>query len=174
MKQTRKSGFSLVELVIVIIVLAVISAIAVPRIGRGAKGADDSAVGQNLSILRSVIETYSAEHGGKYPGAVADGAGGAAGTEAAFISQLTKFSDKIGNVSDTKDTATGKIYGPYLHKVPPLTVGANNGKTTVKVVTGATVPAVGGTEGWVYNADTGKLIANCGDTADNGLTYDTW
>jgi prepilin-type N-terminal cleavage/methylation domain-containing protein len=174
MRRHRIHGFSLVELVIVIIILAVISAIAVPRIGRGAKGADDSALGQNLAILRSAIETYSAEHGGKYPGAVADGAGGAAGSEAAFISQLTKFSDKTGNVSDTKDTATGKIYGPYLHKIPTSTVGANNGQSGVKVVTGATVPAVGGTTGWVYNADTGKLIANCGDTADNGLTYDTW
>jgi len=174
MKRNRKNGFSLVELVIVIIILAVISAIAVPRIGRGAKGADESAVGQNLAILRSAIETYSAEHGGTYPGAVADGAGGGAGSEAAFISQLTKYSDKIGNVSDTKGTATGKIYGPYLHKIPPLTVGANNGESTVSVVTGATVPAAGGTTGWVYNCSSGKLIANCSDTADNGLTYDTW
>jgi prepilin-type N-terminal cleavage/methylation domain-containing protein len=174
MNRRQRHGFSLVELVIVIIILAVISAIAVPRIGRGAKGADESAVGQNLAILRSAIETYSAEHGGKYPGAVADGAGGAAGSEAAFVSQLTKFSDKTGNVADAKDTASGKIYGPYLHKIPPVTVGSNNGQNGVKVLTGATAPSVGGTTGWVYNSDSGKLIANCGDSADNGLTYDKW
>ena len=56
MKVTRKSGFSLIELVIVIVILAVISAIALPRISRGAKGADESALSQNLAILRSAVE----------------------------------------------------------------------------------------------------------------------
>jgi prepilin-type N-terminal cleavage/methylation domain-containing protein len=174
MRHHRRHGFSLVELVVVIIILAVISAIAIPRIGRGAKGADESALGQNLAILRSAIEMYSAEHGGKYPGGTADGKGNAAGSALAFENQLLKYSDKSGTVGDSKDAATGKIYGPYLHKIPVLTVGANNGQNDVTVVTGVTAPTVGGATGWVYNSDTGKLIANCGDTGENSLTYDAW
>ena len=72
MNRSRKSGFSLIELVIVIVILAVISAIALPRISRGAKGADESALGQNLAVLRSAIEMYSAEHGGKFPAVATD------------------------------------------------------------------------------------------------------
>jgi hypothetical protein len=55
-----------------------------------------------------------------------------------------------------------------------LTVGTNNGKNDVTVVTGATAPSVAGTTGWVYNSDTGKLIANCDDATENGTTYDQW
>ncbi|MBI4580990.1 MAG: prepilin-type N-terminal cleavage/methylation domain-containing protein [Planctomycetes bacterium] len=164
MKGTRKSGFSLIELIIVIVILAVISAIALPRISRGAKGANESAVGQNLALIRSAIETYAAEHDGTFPGT----------DEATFVSGLTKFSDKAGATSDTKDSATGKIYGPYLLKIPPLTVGANAGKNTVTV--GNTGPAAGGTTGWVYNYKSGQLIANCADTelAENGTKFNTW
>lgn len=173
MNKSTKRGFSLVELVIVIVILAVISAIALPRISRGAKGADESALGQNLAILRSAIEMYAAEHGGSFPGGTSDGTN-AAGTEDAFISQLTKYSDKNGTVADAKDAATGIIYGPYLLKVPPVTVGTNAGKNTVNVVTGATAPSVSGTTGWCYNSDTGKIIANSDASSDSGGTYDEW
>lgn len=164
MNRNGKSGFSLIELVIVIVILAVISAIALPRISRGAKGADESALGQNLAVLRSAIEMYSAEHGGTFPGT----------DEATFIAALTQYSDKAGTTAAAKDPANGIIYGPYLLKVPPLTVGGNTGASSVTVA--ATGPAAGGTTGWVYNYNTGQIIANCADTAlaDNGTKYNSW
>jgi prepilin-type N-terminal cleavage/methylation domain-containing protein len=173
MKMSNKRGFSLVELVIVIVILAVISAIALPRISRGAKGADESALGQNLAILRSAIEMYAAEHGGKFPGGSPDGTN-AAGTEEAFIAQLTKYSDKNGTVDDAKDAANGIIYGPYLLKVPPVTVGTNAGENSVNVVTGTTAPSVSGNTGWCYNSDTGQIIANSDADSDSGVAYDEW
>lgn len=169
----RKSGFSLVELVIVIVILAVISAIALPRVSRGAKGADQSALGQDLGVLRNAIEIYAAEHGGDFPGAkAAGGTFGALGTELAFKNQLTQYTDKAGAVSATK---TGTfIYGPYLHKIPPAPVGANGGSTVTSVAnTGPAVTA--GTEGWVYNYVTGGIIVNSSATDESGSkTYDTW
>jgi general secretion pathway protein G len=173
MKSKRMHGFSLVELVIVIVILAVISAIALPRISRGAKGADESAVAQNLRVLRSAIELYASEHGGAFPGQKGDGTNVAATAEA-FVSQLTTYSDKAGTVADARDTANDIIYGPYLLKIPPLTVGANAGANSVTVVTGATAPAVAGTTGWVYNCDSGQIIANSDASSDQGTTYDQW
>lgn len=173
-KRTR--GFTLVELVIVVVILGVIAAIAVPRISRGAKGADESALRQDLAILRASIEIYSAEHGGVLPGAAADGGGNAAGTEAAFLSQMLQYSDKQGNTSATK-TATA-VYGPYLRKqMPPLPVGTNAGKNTIKMVNLGTTPVVDilGGFGWVYDYTTGALIANADNADDTGVTtYDTW
>lgn len=164
MKVTRKHGFSLIELVIVIVILAVISAIALPRISRGAKGADESALSQNLAVLRSSVEMYAAEHGGTFPGT----------DEATFVAALTKYSDKSGTTADAKDAATGKVFGPYLLKVPPLTVGANVGKNTVTVA--ATAPVAGGTTGWVYCSKSGQIIANCADTelSEAGTKYNSW
>lgn len=157
MNRSRKSAFSLIELVIVIVILAVISAIALPRISRGAKGADESALSQNLAILRSAVEMYAAEHGGTYP------------KVATFVDQLTKYSDKSGATADAKDEASGKIYGPYLHKIPPLTVGASAGKTDVAAAAAANVA-------WIYTETSGKLTANvaAGVTGSNGVEYAQW
>ena len=166
MNRTRRTGFSLIELVIVIVILAVISAIALPRISRGAKAADESALGQNLSVLRSAVELYSAEHGGTFPGAD--------GQVDTLINQLTKYSDKSGTTADAKNSATGIIYGPYLHRIPTLTVGANGGKATIAMQ--AAGPTVGGGTGWVYNYSSGVLIANCADTevSESGTKYNAW
>ncbi len=167
MRSKVRRGFSLVELVIVIVILGVIAAIAVPRISRGARGADESAVRQDLSILRTAIEMYSAEHGGKYPGAD--------GSEATFKDQLLKYSDKSGNTNDTK---TGSyIFGPYLRKqIPPLPVGPKAGMTAVKVGNSGPTADESGDYGWIYNYATGQIIANCDDAteADPNTTYDQW
>src|SRR5437763_3227967 len=63
----RNSGFSLIELVIVVVIIAIIGAIAIPRMSRGAAGAADSALIQNLSVLRSALDLYQTENNGVYP-----------------------------------------------------------------------------------------------------------
>ena len=60
----RRSGFSLIELVIVVVIIAIIGAIAIPKMSRGATGAGDSATIQDLSVLRSASDLYNAEHPG--------------------------------------------------------------------------------------------------------------
>ncbi len=170
MNSKNRKGFSLVELVIVIVILAVISAIALPRISRGAKGADEASLGQNLAILRSAVEMYSAEHGGSYPGTKGDGVN-MADTEGAFKSQLLQYSNKNGAVNATKTGAF--IFGPYLHRIPPVPVGTNVGKDTVTVA--AVDPVVGGAVGWVYSTTSGAIIANSDDNDESGSkTYDQW
>jgi len=166
-KNSRRLGFSLVELVIVIVIIGIIAAIAIPRVSRGAKGAGDSALRSNLAVMRSAIELYASEHVGTFPGAnAAGGSFGAAASADAFKNQLIKYTDANGGVSETKDTT--HIYGPYLRKqVPPLPVGANRGSNNV-TVTDAT-PAVGGTTGWVFSWKTGEIIANCPDTEKDEL-----
>ncbi len=170
----RRSGFSLVELVIVIVIIGIIAAIAIPRVSRGAKGAGDSALRSNLAVLRSAIELYASEHGGTFPGtAAAGGTYGTAGTADAFKNQLLFYTDSNGGVAETKDTT--HIYGPYLRKrIPPLPVGANKGSSDVTVAEAA--PTVGGTTGWVFSTKTGEIIANCADTEKDELdtAYNTY
>src|SRR5260221_8211477 len=71
MKMSRKNarGFSLIELVIVVVIIAIIGAIAIPKMSRGAAGAGDSALIQDLSVLRSALDLYQTENGGSYPSA---------------------------------------------------------------------------------------------------------
>ena len=146
-QHTSRRGFSLIELVIVVVIIGIIAAIAIPRMSRGTAGAADSAVSGNLNVLRNAIELYATEHGGAFPAA------------ATIVDQLTKYTNDAGAVSPDGTKTGTYIYGPYLRKIPPITVGAIKSDSTKNTLIGtaATDPP---TTGWVYNATTGEIKPN--------------
>lgn len=179
----RKTGFSLVELVIVIVILGVISAVALPRVSRGSKGADVSALAHDLAVIRTAIEIYAAEHHSLHPGNMGDASdsiladdAGLAG--ASFAEQLTKYSDETGYTGATK-TGTRK-FGPYLHKIPPLPVGSGNstGQTGILVIYGGGNPLdevdAFASYGWIYNRTSGQFIANSDETDEQGTAFSAY
>lgn len=139
-------GFSLVELVIVVVIVGLLAAIAIPRFSRGASGASDSALSGDLAVLRNAIEMYAAEHNGTYPLA------------ATIEAQLTQYSKLDGTTSAAKDP--DYPYGPYLHAIPALKVGANAGKNGVKAATAVPTASDGTDDGWLYIQTTGQIFAN--------------
>ena len=157
-KVCRTRAFSLIELVIVVVIIGVISAIAIPRMTRAANNAGAAALKANLSVLRSAIELYRAEHEGALP------------TVANIAEQLTMYT-KIGGTdhNEVSDAVAGRIYGPYVRNIPPLPVGDKKGKTKVDDGVGANV-------GWVYNATTGAIIAgtNAKSLDADGVRYSTY
>ncbi|MCP4249584.1 MAG: prepilin-type N-terminal cleavage/methylation domain-containing protein [bacterium] len=159
--QNTRRGFSLVELVIVIVIIGVIAAIAVPRISRGAKGAADAALRGDLAAMRNAIDLYAAEHAGVFPAITSD------------LQALTGYTDDSGAWSATLDSATGKIYGPYLKAIPPLPVipvgvSGKKGDTGVAAVDGLGV-------GWIYTVASGTIVANTGTAEDEATTlYNTY
>jgi prepilin-type N-terminal cleavage/methylation domain-containing protein len=155
-KKNRKTarGFSLIELVIVVVIIAIIGAIAIPKMSRGAAGAADSALIQDLSVIRSAIDLYQTENGGVYP------------TAANVTNALIQYSDGSGGLSATKDAT--HIYGPYLRSIPSLPVGAAKGGTTIAATTAAGV-------GWLYTAATGGITANTTTETDaKGVLYSSY
>jgi len=140
-KRTR--GFSLLELVIVVVIVGIIAAIAIPRLSRGSAGAADSALSGNLAVMRNAVDLYAAEHNGTFPAV------------ATIADQLTTYTDANGGAQASRDAT--HIYGPYIRKVPPLPVGLKKGNTGIAAADGETV-------GWIYNATTGHIYANCADT----------
>ena len=142
-------GFTLIELVVVVVIVGILAAIAIPRMSRGAGGAADSAVSGNLAVLRNAIDLYATEHGGTYPAL------------ATFEAQLTQYTDVAGTTSATKSATA--YFGPYLRKLPPLTVGPTGYKNTTTIVDGSTGSAGGSAGAWFYNASTGEIKANLAD-----------
>ncbi|MFC1780988.1 type II secretion system protein [Planctomycetota bacterium] len=63
-----KKGFTLVELTIVAAVLGIMAAIVVPMFQSHSSQAKKSVAMDNLRVLRSAIELYTARHGGIPPG----------------------------------------------------------------------------------------------------------
>lgn len=150
-----RRAFSLIELVIVVVIIGIIAAIAIPRLSRGAAGAADSALSQNLSVIRTALDLYATEHGGTYP------------SQANIVAQLTTYTDVVGA---TSATMTGNfIYGPYLRAVPKLPVGAKKGQSGIAAATGATI-------GWIYDPAAGTIVSNTTgtETDASGVAYNTY
>lgn len=143
-----KRAFSLIELIIVVVIIGIIAAIAIPRMSRGAAGAADSSLSGSLAVMRSGLDIYATEHGGKFP------------VLANFTDQMTLFTDFNGATNVAKGGAF--IYGPYLRKIPSLPIGTERGST------GITAAAGTAGAGWVYNDVTGTILANTTAEADEG------
>jgi general secretion pathway protein G len=156
---TSRRGFTLIELVVVVVIIAIIAAIAIPKMSRGSAGANDAAVAQDLSTIRSALDLYQQEHGGGYP---------TNASAATFVNQLTQFTTATGDAQATKDGT--HIYGPYLKSVPPLPVGTNKGLNTVTV----TGPAGTGGFGWYYDGANVWVNDPATDTDTSGTPYNTY
>ncbi len=148
------------ELVIVVVIIGIVAAITIPRMSRGASEAGAAALISDLSVMRSALLHYAAEHNGNYPT-----------DNTTFSSQFTQYTDELGGVNATKSAT--HLYGPYLSKIPPLPVGKNKGKSAV--VAGKN-PGNKKSGGWWYDKKTGELRANCKDTEvdDAGIPYNTY
>lgn len=159
----RKTGFSLVELVIVVVIIGVIAAIAVPRISSGAKGASEAALRASLRALRNAIDLYAAEHAAAWPAQDKQ--------LETFIDQLTKRTNTAG---EEGTTAGEHIYGPYLRAIPPVPVGPNVGATGVRFKEDGNVWEGEQDIGWVYNFKTAHIYANTNDLDESGVPYSSY
>ncbi len=161
----RRSGFTLVELLIVVVILGVLAAIAIPQFTSNTEDAKLAAVDTSLSELRNAVEMYYHQHNAAYPGAkkYTDGTAVSSTSEAdtAFVKQLTLYSAATGVAVKIKDAA--HPYGPYLKKGIP-TNPFNSLATVVTDITTTDIStaASSGSGGWKFYVKTGRLLANDG------------
>lgn len=173
-KRLGQKGFTLVELLIVVIILAILAAIIVPQFGSSTEDANVSTLKSNLSSMRNLIELYYQQHGARYPGAYLESDGttaSAAGTcPAAFLAQLTMYTDQNGKTSGTKTNVFK--YGPYLKgtTLPTNPFLDNALICDVATVDLTTAVTASGTTGWKMYTGTGRLVANDGKTLKDGTT----
>src|SRR5712671_3629272 len=65
--RSRKSGFTLVEILIVVIILGILAAIVIPQFTNASQDARESSLLSQLQTLRSQIELYKLQHKDKLP-----------------------------------------------------------------------------------------------------------
>lgn len=161
--RTKKSAFTLVEILIVVIILGILAAIVIPQFTNASQDARRSSLTSQLQTIRSQLELYKLQHLDQAPPNLS-----AAGS----VAGATAFDTMIAQTASDHTIAAGAEFGPYLQAVPanPL----RSGVTGVVVVSGAdpvvgvAVPGVSANEGWVYNLTNGKFWAV--DT--DGTLYD--
>jgi prepilin-type N-terminal cleavage/methylation domain-containing protein len=183
--QQRERGFTLVELLIVVIILGILSAIVVPQFNVSTRDAKEAALDANLSVLRTAIAMYQAQHS-NYPGATTavPGAGvtcsspgvastGTAGTAQAVIDQLTLATDSNGYACSIGDAVRFR-YGPYIRKgLPNEPISGKGSLASELTVTtsGAAVNPSSTTGGWAYDTRSGQLVTNSNATDSRGKPY---
>ncbi len=155
----RRSGFTLVEILIVVIILGILAAIVIPQFTNASQDARKNSLTSQLQTVRAQLELYKLQHLDELPPSL-DGST----ASPACWEEMTFKTDVAHN------TGTGN-FGPYLQAPPanPL-----NGKVDVAVVSGTTDFGSGGgsfssgTAGFVLNTTTGKIWAT---SAKNGFIY---
>lgn len=135
-----RQGFTLIEILIVVVIMAVLASVVIPQFSNSTKQAQTSTTEFNLQILRSQIELYRNQHGGRLP--------------STGLKELLLSTDQTGN----DGTGADYPYGPYMQTLPlnALTNNAVVTATTKSPPTTADVTANDG-GGWLYNETTGGV-----------------
>jgi general secretion pathway protein G len=133
--RSRKSGFTLVEILIVVIILGILAAIVIPQFTNASTDARRNSTSSLLQTIRSQVELYKLQHGDALPDLVTDWT-------------------PLINTS----TFNGTTFGPYMQQIPVSPLNANSA-----VEDGPSGTTPGGGTGWVYDynggAGTGKFWA---------------
>lgn len=136
-KLSRRSAFTLVEVLIVVVIMAILAATIVPQFSDSNRDAKISTAKFNLHTLRAQVELYKSQHDGRAP----------TGT----LVELTSRT----NTSGTVGTGPNFPYGPYLQSLP---VNPFTNSKVVRTVATDTPAASGETDaGWLYNPTSGKV-----------------
>ena len=133
--RNRKSGFTLVEILIVVIILGILAAIVIPQFTNASTEARKNSLLSQIQTLRSQIQLFKLQHNDILPDLVTN--------------QWAQLMSKT-NITGAVDATAAGIYGPYLESTPknPL-----NNDTTVAAAAGTAGV------GWVYDVTTGDLAA---------------
>jgi len=139
----RKSGFTLVEILIVVIILGILAAIIIPQFTDASTDAKQSSLDSNLQTLQSQFELYKVQHNDVYPW---DDGAGALDTNANIATKLTTKTDVDG--------AAGGNFGPYMQNVAGNPFCDND-----PVVFAGAVGDDAGSVDWVIDVATGAITS---------------
>lgn len=149
-----------------------------PRFTNASLLAQEAKLRSDLQMLRTAIACYAAEHGGRWPSSTS--AGGGMGTEPCgaltFERHLTWYTAFDGRASEQPDKTYR--FGPYLQRIPALSVGENEGSTGVACVNAFGEPGEIPTSGigWEYNVTEGLIRSHtpAREVGTNGVPYYQW
>jgi prepilin-type N-terminal cleavage/methylation domain-containing protein len=107
-KNTRRAGFTLIEIMIVVAIIALLAAIAVPNFQRARKRTQATRILEDLRVLEYALDRWAIENN-KIAG------------EVATFPDLKPFLKPSTPLYDTGKDMYGRDYGPFVvDKFPPV------------------------------------------------------
>ena len=143
-----RDGFTRIEFLSIVVIVAVLAATIIPQFSTSTGDARGSNMKVDLQSLRTQLELYKLQHGGRYP----DGSNN--------LEQLTKATDASGAVSVSGLPDATHPFGPYISG-GALPAQAISGDNRVRLCADGPGTAVTGTAaaggGWIYRPATGEI-----------------
>lgn len=141
----RRSGFTLVEILIVVVIVAIISAVLLEHVVVSTDSAKQSTLVHDLYTMRIQIEMYKLNHNGVVPT-----------LQNHALPQLLSATNSSGTLGAAGPNFP---YGPYIAGgVFPANPFDQQNIVTVTAVFPPTVST--GAGGWLYYQTTGQIAAN--------------
>ena len=166
MKRSKRSGFTLVEILIVVVIMGILAAIVVPQFSQSSDDARYTSTIQNLQSVRGQIDLYRNQHEGRLPGATSDST-----DDTTFTNQMTLPTNEAGTTGAFGSASFP--FGPYIHNQLP----ANPFNGSRKVENVGTFPATAPSgdaasdPGWVYERTSGRYRINKQGAAPDGTLW---
>ncbi len=146
---SRRSAFTLIEVLIVVVIMAVLAATIIPQFASSTTDAKASALKFNLHGLRQQIEMYKLQHNGTTPALTG-------GT----LPGLLFTSDANGTTTTVFMPDSTHPFGPYVQG-GNLPANPFDGTTTVTQIATFPPAATAGTgQGWLYEPTSGQIAPN--------------
>ena len=146
--KSKRSAFTLIEVLIVVVIMAVLAATIIPQFASSTEDAKASAVKFNLHTLRQQIEMYKLQHSATVPALTA-------GT----LPGMVYATDVTGANNGTTTSDATHPFGPYVQggALPP---NPYDGKNTVSQTAVFPPTATTAAGGWLYEPTSGQIAAN--------------
>lgn len=158
--KTRKSGFTLIEILIVVIILGILAAIVIPQFTEASSDAKESSMVSNLQTLRSQMGLYKVQHNDQYPN-TADAGVTIDADVANFIARLTSKTLVTGAID-----AAGE-FGPYMPNVPENPFQFNAAAPLFRFGADPGTNAAN----WCFDPATGNIWADDDQVNSNGIAH---
>ena len=139
---TRKTGFTLVEILIVVVILGILAAIVIPQFTNASEEARSNSLITQLQSLRGQLELFQVQHNGNFP----DLAGG---SQADWGVMTALSGDAFTGPGADPAPPAVNARGPYIQQ-PPSNAFENSATVAAAAAAGV---------GWVYDNANGAIYA---------------
>ena len=143
----RRSGFTLIEVLIVVIIMAVLAATIIPQFSSSTKDAKESSLKFNMHTLRSQIEMYKVHHLNNLP-AITD-------NDLPQLSKATNVKGEIGTA--VRQLPVRSVHRPAVAGQSVRRLHQGHPGCDARPEAGGLVGALGG---WQYDASNGAIWPN--------------